>query len=92
MDTSESSRICGFETLEDAVEKSKPPPDREWPILLYSTHVVLSSFALILVGQWLFYQAENEPNSHSSSRPGSREPKVRAGNAVDHPTPEVFET
>jgi hypothetical protein len=40
-----------FETLEDAFEKSKPPLDRGWPILMYSANVVLSSFALILEGR-----------------------------------------
>jgi hypothetical protein len=39
-----------FETLEDAFEKSKPPLDRGWPILMYSANVVLSSFALIVEG------------------------------------------
>jgi hypothetical protein len=39
-----------FETLEDAFEKSKPPLDRGWPILMYSSNVVSSSFALILEG------------------------------------------
>jgi hypothetical protein len=37
-----------FETLEDAFEKSKPPLDRGWPILLYGGYVVLSSIALTL--------------------------------------------
>jgi hypothetical protein len=39
-----------FETLEDAFEKSKPPLDTGWPILMYSTDVVLSSFVLIIEG------------------------------------------
>jgi hypothetical protein len=37
-----------FETLEDAFEKSKPPLDRGWPILLYSGYVALSSIVLAL--------------------------------------------
>jgi hypothetical protein len=37
-----------FETLEDAFEKSKPPLDRGWPILMYSANVLLSSSALII--------------------------------------------
>jgi hypothetical protein len=37
-----------FETLEDAFEKSKPPLDRGWPILLYGGYLVLSSIALTL--------------------------------------------
>jgi len=37
-----------FETLEDSFEKSKPPLDRGWPILLYSGFVVLSSIAFTL--------------------------------------------
>ena len=40
-----------FETLEDAFEKSKPPLDRGWPILMYSANVVLSSFAFLLEGR-----------------------------------------
>jgi hypothetical protein len=45
-----------FETLEDAFEKSKPPLDRGWPILMYSANVVLSSFGLILEGGHGFSQ------------------------------------
>ena len=37
-----------FETLEDKFEKSKPPLDRGYPILLYSGYVVVSSIALTL--------------------------------------------
>jgi hypothetical protein len=37
-----------FETLEDRLEKSMPPLDRGWPILMYSVSVVLGSIALIL--------------------------------------------
>jgi hypothetical protein len=40
-----------FETLEDAFEKSKPPLDRGWPILMYSANVALSSLALIIEGR-----------------------------------------
>jgi hypothetical protein len=40
-----------FETLDDAFEKSKPPLDRGWPILMYSANVLLSSFALIIEGK-----------------------------------------
>jgi hypothetical protein len=45
-----------FETLEDAFEKSKPPLDPGWPILMYSTNVVLCSFALIVEGWHGFSQ------------------------------------
>lgn len=37
-----------FETLEDKFEKSKKPLDPGLPILMYSTHVILSSIFLIL--------------------------------------------
>ena len=37
-----------FETLEDAFEKSKPPLDRNLPILLYGAVVAMSSTVLIL--------------------------------------------
>lgn len=37
-----------FETLEDISEKSKPPLDRGWPILMYGAHVTISSTVLIL--------------------------------------------
>jgi len=36
-----------FETLEDRFEKSKPPLDRGYPILMYSAGAILSSIALI---------------------------------------------
>jgi hypothetical protein len=36
-----------FESLEDAFEKSKPPLDRGYPILLYSMYVVVGLFFLI---------------------------------------------
>ena len=45
-----------FETLEDAFEKSKPPLDRGWPVLMYSTNVVFSAFALIVEGGHGFSQ------------------------------------
>jgi len=37
-----------FETLEDSFEKSKPPLDRGYPILMYSIYAVVSSIVLIL--------------------------------------------
>jgi hypothetical protein len=36
-----------FETLEDALEKSKRPLDRRWPPLMYSAYVVAGLFYLI---------------------------------------------
>jgi hypothetical protein len=36
-----------FESLEDAFEKSKPPLDRGYPILIYSMDVVIGLFYLI---------------------------------------------
>jgi hypothetical protein len=36
-----------FETLEDVFEKSKPPLDRRWPPLMYSTDVVVGLFFII---------------------------------------------
>jgi len=45
-----------FETLEDAFEKSKPPLDRGYPILMYSAYVVFSSIALILEGGYVLSQ------------------------------------
>lgn len=37
-----------FETLENTFEKSKPPLNRGWAILMYSVNILLSAFALIL--------------------------------------------
>lgn len=37
-----------FETLEDRFEKSKPPLDRGYPILMYSIYASVSFIALIL--------------------------------------------
>jgi hypothetical protein len=37
-----------FDTLEDEFEKTKPPLDRGWPILMYGADVCLSSTVLIL--------------------------------------------
>jgi hypothetical protein len=37
-----------FETLEDRFEKSMPPLDRGWPILVYSVRAVLGSIGLII--------------------------------------------
>jgi len=36
-----------FESLDDAFEKSKPPLDRGYPILIYSMDVVIGLFYLI---------------------------------------------
>jgi hypothetical protein len=37
-----------FETLEEKFEKSKPPLDRGYPILVYSSYAIVSFIALIL--------------------------------------------
>jgi hypothetical protein len=37
-----------FETLEEKFEKSKPPLDRGYPILVYSSYAVVSFIALVL--------------------------------------------
>jgi hypothetical protein len=36
-----------FESLEDAFEKSKPPLDRGYPILMYSMYVVVGLFYVV---------------------------------------------
>jgi hypothetical protein len=40
-----------FETLEDSFEKSKPPLDRGWPILMYGESAVAGLVFLVQAGR-----------------------------------------